>query len=407
MMDLDLPLKAIKTKKDKIYLENGSNLIDCVSSWWTSCHGYNNSYMTKKVQEQLLIMPHIMFGGLIHDQAIKLSKRIVNLLNNKLERIFFSDSGSVAIEVAMKMSLQYWINKGQKSKNKFVHFRNGYHGDTTGAMSICDPEEGMHNIFSNYINQNIFVDIPDNTESERRLEVILSKKSNQIAALIIEPLVQCAGGMKFHKKATLEKICNIAKKNNTLIIFDEIATGFGRTGTMFAFQQTRCTPDILCLGKALTGGFLSLAMTVTKKMIFNAFLSKSENKELMHGPTYMANPLACAAANASLDLFSKGKVLKKVKEIESFFKENLKFLKKYDFVIDVRTLGAIAVIEINKLSDGRVKWLRNEFIKNGIWVRPLRNVIYFMPPFIISEKNLKKTVIVTEKIFNKWIFFNE
>ena len=407
MKDLDLPLKAVKTKKDEIYLSNGIKLIDCISSWWTACHGYNNSYILKKVTNQLNSMPHIMFGGIIHDQAIRLSSRIVDLLNKKLERVFFSDSGSVAIEIAMKMSIQYWLNKGFKNKKKFIHFRNGYHGDTAGAMSVCDPEEGMHTIFTSYLNKNFIADIPTNKNLEKKLALLFKKNSDQIAGLIIEPLIQCAGGMKFYHKDILEKINRIAKRYKILIIYDEIATGFGRTGSMFAFQQTKSFPDILCLGKAITGGIMSLAATVSTKMIFDAFLSKNHNKEFMHGPTYMANPLACSAANASLDIFEKTDVLLKVKKIEKLFFQKLHSFEKYEFVVDVRILGAIAVIEIDKLSSKRIKWLKKEFIKNGIWIRPLRNVIYLMPPFIIKKKNLIKAINALEKIFDKWNIFNE
>ena len=407
MKGLDVPLKAVKTKKDKIYLDNGKELIDCISSWWTACHGYNNEYILKKVKKQLVTMPHIMFGGIVHDQAINLARRIVNLLNKKLERVFFSDSGSVAIEVAMKMSIQYWLNKGFKNKKKFIHFKNGYHGDTTGAMSICDPDEGMHSIFTTYLNKNYIVDIPYSKRLEEKFDLILKRNSEKISALVIEPLLQCAGGMKLHNKKTLENICRIARKYKILIIFDEIATGFGRTGSMFAFQQTKALPDIICLGKALTGGVISLAATVTKKNIFDAFLSDSLDKELMHGPTYMANPLACAAANASLDIFERKDVLIKVKKIESFFKENLLPFKGYNFVKDIRIIGAVAAIEIYKLSYKRKKWLKKEFVYNDVWVRPFRNVIYFMPPFIITKKNLVIIIDALKKVFSKWNNFDE
>ncbi len=253
-------------------------------------------------------MPHIMFGGLIHDQAIKLSKRLIKLLDNKLKKVFFSDSGSVAVEVALKMSIQYWLNKGYKKKNRFVFFKDGYHGDTAAAMSICDPEEGMHSLFGNYLRKNYMVSIPKTETEKNEFIKFISSNKNTIAGLIIEPLLQGAGGMKFHTPAELEFIYNVTRKFELLLIYDEVATGFLRTGSMFAFQQTKSQPDILCIGKALTGGFMTLAATISTADVFNSFLSIKEKKEFMHGPTYMANPLACSAANASLDLFEKKKL---------------------------------------------------------------------------------------------------
>ena len=402
MKNISLPPKAVRTKGTKIFLSDNTKLTDCISSWWTACHGYNNKHISKKVKKQLEIMPHVMFGGLVHDEAIKLSSRITRLLKNNLKKVFFSDSGSVAIEIAIKMSLQYWKNKGFPKKNKFIYFKNAYHGDTTGAMAICDPEEGMHYIFKSYLKKNILVNIPINSKLENEFEQVIKKNTDSIAAIIIEPLVQCAGGMQMYSKNVLEVIYKIKKKYNLILIYDEIATGFGRTGSMFAFQQTKTRPDIICLGKALTGGYMSLAATVTNREIFNAFLSSKEDKEFMHGPTYMANPLACSAANGSLDLFEKSNLLSNVKDIEKFFKKNLKNFLQYKFVKGVRTLGAIAVIEIKYISHKRRLWLRKKYIEKGLWVRPINNVIYFMPAFIMSVQDLKKIVLCTKDIFADW-----
>ncbi len=402
MKGIDLPPKAVRTKGTKITLSDGRILTDCISSWWTACHGYNNKHISKVIKKQLEIMPHVMFGGLVHEEAIKLSNRITKLLKNNLKKVFFSDSGSVAIEIAIKMTLQYWQNKGFPKKSKFIYFKNAYHGDTTGAMALCDPEEGMHNLFKKYLKKNIIANIPLTHKLERELENLINKNSDSIAGIIIEPLVQCAGGMHIYSKRILEIIFKIKKKHSIILIYDEIATGFGRTGSMFAFQKSNTKPDIICLGKALTGGFLSLAATVTNKNIFDAFLSSKEDKEFMHGPTYMANPLACSAANASLDLFENNNVLSKVKYIESFFARHLSFFIEYTFVKNVRVLGAIAVIEIKYISNKRRVWLKKKYIEKGLWVRPLKNVIYFMPAFIISEQELKKIIFCTKKIFEDW-----
>ena len=404
MKDITLPPKAIKTKNTKIYLDNGKVLIDGISSWWTACHGYNNSHIKKKIKEQLNDMPHIMFGGLIHNQAIKLSKRICSLLNNDLKKVFFSDSGSVSIEIALKMSVQYWINKGYKNKNKFVFFKNGYHGDTAATMAICDPEEGMHSLFKNYLNKNFIFKIPENELEKKNFIKFLVKNKSKIAGIIIEPLVQCAGGMKFNIPSSLDFLYKVKKKYNFLLIYDEIATGFFRTGTMFAFQQSKSVPDILCLGKALTGGFMSLAATIANEKIFNAFLSDKKNKELMHGPTYMANPLACSAANASLDLFNKKNYSLILNNIETILKVHLTKFNKFSFVKEIRVKGAIGVIELFNLSNKKKIWLKKNFIKNGLWVRPLRNIIYFMPPFIITNKELVYLINTTYDILNYWKF---
>jgi adenosylmethionine---8-amino-7-oxononanoate aminotransferase len=402
MKGLESLNKAIKTKNSKIFLDNGTSLIDGIASWWTACHGYNNSYIKKKILKQLNIMPHVMFGGLIHDQAISLSKRLVTNLNNKLEKVFFSDSGSVSVEIALKMSIQFWLNKGHKNKNKFIFFKNGYHGDTSAAMAICDPDEGMHSLFKGYLNKNFLLKIPDNEIDKKKFIKLIQKNKSSIAGIIIEPLVQGAGGMKFHSASTLDFIYKIKKENDIVLIYDEIATGFYRTGTMFAFQQSNSIPDILCIGKALTGGFISLAATIASKKIFNAFLSNKKNREFMHGPTYMANPLACSAANASLDLFQNKNYVNIVKEIEKSLSDQLKKFTSFSFVKEVRVKGAIGVIELFSLAKKDITWLRKKFIKNGVWLRPLGNIVYFTPPLLISKKDLNYLTQTTYQIFKSW-----
>ena len=407
MQGLNKILKAKKTSNSKIFLDNGKSLIDGISSWWTACHGYNNRHIRKKIISQLNLMPHVMFGGLVHDQAVTLSKRLTKLFDNKLQKVFFTDSGSVSVEVALKIAIQYWINKGKNKKNKFIFFKNGYHGDTSGTMAICDPEEGMHKLFNNYLNKNYMINVPETEKDKNKFVKYINKYKDKVAAVIIEPLVQSAGGMKFHSPSTLEFINKITKKNRLLLIYDEIATGFFRTGSMFAFQQTNSCPDILCIGKALTGGTISLAATITTKKIFTAFLSNKKNRELMHGPTYMANPLACSAANASLDLFEKVNYSGKIKKIEKTFEQELVKFKKFKFIKELRVKGAIAVIEFYNLSEGNIIWLRKEFIKENIWVRPLKNIIYFMPPFIINNKELKSLLKSTYNILLKLERSNE
>ena len=402
MQNVLKPAKVKKTQECNIILEDGKILIDSISSWWTSSLGYNNTFLINAVSKQLNTMPHVMFGGLIHNQAIELSKKIISLIKNDLEKVFFVDSGSVSVEVALKMAVQYWINKGNKQKKKFIHFKNGYHGDTSGAMSVCDPDEGMHAIFEDYLSKNFFVELPYNEKYEKKLENILRKNKNKIAGIIIEPLVQCAGGMKIYSPKILNKVYQLKKRFNTLLILDEIATGFGRSGTMFAFHQSNAKPDIVCIGKALTGGVMSLSATVSTKKIFNAFLGKRKNIEFMHGPTYMANPLACSAANATLDYIKKYKILNKVKKIENYFSKNLKKFHKYSFVKTTRYIGAIAVIELFDLDKEKLNWIRKEYIRRGVWARPLRNVIYFMPPFIIKTNQLDKIFDTTIDIFNLW-----
>ena len=400
MKHLDFVPKAKTTRGSKIYTENNNILIDGVSSWWTACHGYNHPHIINSMNKQLQEMPHIMFGGFTHAPVERLASRLVKLFNNKYEHIFFVDSGSVAVEVAMKMSIQYWINKGDKNKKRFLCFNNSYHGDTLGAMSVCDPEDSMHNIFSGYLPKQINVDIPDNDFLKKKFKDIIIKNKQNIAAIILEPLVQCAGGFKFHSIETLQFISRIAKDNDILFILDEIATGFGRTGNMFASLDKSVDSDIICLGKALTGGTVSLAATLASKKVYNEFYSDFEEKALMHGPTYMANPLACSAANASLDLFEKEERLLQVKNIEKKLYDKLFECKHFSGVKDVRVKGAIGVVQVKKMHN--LNWLRQEFVNRGVWIRPFLDVIYIMPPFIIKDDELDLLINSIIKVLPEW-----
>ena len=400
MKHLDFVPKAKTTRGSKIYMENNNILIDGVSSWWTACHGYNHPHIINSMNKQLQEMPHIMFGGFTHAPVERLASRLVKLFNNKYEHIFFVDSGSVAVEVAMKMSIQYWINKGDKNKKRFLCFNNSYHGDTLGAMSVCDPEDSMHNIFSGYLPKQINVDIPDNDLLKNKFKDIIIKNKQNIAAIILEPLVQCAGGFKFHSIETLQFISKIAKDNDILFILDEIATGFGRTGNMFASLDKSVDSDIICLGKALTGGTVSLAATLASKKVYNEFYSDIEEKALMHGPTYMANPLACSAANASLDLFEKEDRLVQVKNIEKKLYDKLFECKHFLGVKDVRVKGAIGVVQVKKMHN--LNWLRQEFVNRGVWIRPFLDVIYIMPPFIIKDDELDLLINSIIKVLPEW-----
>jgi len=297
-----LPVKA--TCGSRIILTDGTELIDGIASWWTACHGYNHPYIAEAVMRQIDIMPHVMFGGLVHEGALTLARRLAALLPG-LDRVFFSDSGSVAIEVAMKMAVQYWLNKGVRGRTKFVAFRSAYHGDTTGAMAVSDPEEGMHRVFGALLPRHYVRDLPSDDDRAAELDRLVADHVQDIAGIIVEPLVQGAGGMRFHDADTLRRLRRLADNHQVLLIFDEIFTGFGRTGTMFASGGASVLPDIVTLSKALTAGTLPLAATLARKEVFDAFWSDEPAHALMHGPTYMANALACAAANASLDLFAR------------------------------------------------------------------------------------------------------
>ncbi len=391
------PLPVIKTEGTSITLADGTVLIDGISSWWSACHGYNHPHINAAVQQQLQTMPHVMFAGLAHKPAFTLATRLSKLTN--LPKVFFSDSGSTAVEVAMKMAVQFWANHGKKTKRSFVAFKNAYHGDTMGAMSVSDPENGMHHVYAPYMPMQYVVDLPADEYGFAEFEAVLKDNKKNIAALIMEPLVQGAGGMRFHSPDIVAEIYRLCKAHDILFIADEIATGFGRTGTMFACEQAGVTPDMMCIGKALTGGTMTLAGTLATQNIFDAFLGEELGKAFMHGPTYMANPLACAAANASLDLFASEPRLKQVENIETQLWAGLKPLMDLPHVEDVRVMGAIGVVELKNATWEMMFSLRKKFAESGCWLRPFGNIIYLMPAFTIVPQDLDRLMeVIREKI---------
>ena len=380
------PLAAVRTNGTRITLADGRELVDGIASWWTACHGYNHPHIRAAVQSQLEAMPHVMLGGLVHEQALTLAKRLTDLLPENLTRAFFSDSGSVAVEVAMKMATQYWLNRGVRGRTKFAAFKGGYHGDTIATMAVCDPEEGMHAMFAGMLPQHHIVDLPRDEESIAAFDAFLERHADELAGIVVEPLVQGAGGMLFHDARVLQHLRRAADKYELLLIFDEIFTGFGRTGTMFAWQAAEVTPDIITLGKGLTGGTLPLAATVASSKIFEAFWSDDPQHALMHGPTYMGNALACAAANASLDLFESKPRLLQAAEIGKAMAKQLGRCIGMKGVKDVRVRGAIGVVELEKIEN--LKALKAALVAEGVWVRPFRNIVYLTPALTMEPDEL-------------------
>jgi adenosylmethionine-8-amino-7-oxononanoate aminotransferase len=380
------PLPVVRTRGSRITLADGRELVDGVASWWTACHGYNHPHIGAAVARQLAAIPHVMLGGLVHEQALTLARRLAGELPEGLSRVFFSDSGSVAVEVAMKMAVQYWLNKGMRGRSRFVAFRGGYHGDTTGAMAVCDPDEGMHRLFHGLLPEHVILDLPRDEESAAALDRVLAERADEVAGVIIEPLVQGAGGMLFHDAEVLARLRAAADRYQLLLIFDEIFTGFGRTGAMFACKAAGVTPNIITLSKALTGGTLPLAATVATDAVFNAFWSDDPMHALMHGPTYMGNALACAAANASLDLFEREPRLDQVRAIEGGLRSGLAPCRGLPRVRDVRVRGAIGVVELDRIDD--LAALRSRFIAEGVFIRPFGNIVYLTPAFTINADEL-------------------
>jgi adenosylmethionine-8-amino-7-oxononanoate aminotransferase len=396
MKTAPLPLPVVRTRGSRIVLADRRELIDGIASWWTACHGYNHPHIRAAVERQLAIMPHVMFGGLAHEQALTLARRLCALLPGDLERVFFSESGSVAVEIAMKMAVQYGLNRGEKGRTKFVAFKRGYHGDTTGAMAVSDPDEGMHALFSGLTPRHLLADLPVDDETTAALTGLVARHSEEIAAIIVEPLVQGAGGMRFHDAQTLKRLRALADRFKLLLIFDEIFTGFGRTGQMFGCDAAGVAPDIITLSKALTGGTLPLAATVASRKVFDAFWSDDPQKALMHGPTYMGNALACAAANASLDLFEREPRLKQVSDIAAALQSGLETCRQFQCVKDVRVKGAIGVVELDRIDD--VAALRMRFVEEGVFVRPFDKIVYLTPAFTITPHELEKLTSAIVKI---------
>ncbi|MEL6159160.1 MAG: adenosylmethionine--8-amino-7-oxononanoate transaminase [Cyanobacteria bacterium J06554_11] len=389
-----LPVFPVRSAKGvRIELEDGRSLIDGISSWWTCIHGYSHPKLNAAARSQMEKMSHVMFGGLTHRPAISLAKKLIELTPADLQHVFFSDSGSVAVEVAMKLAVQYWHNRGRPDKHKFLTIRNGYHGDTFAAMSACDPVNGMHHLFSGLLAQQYFADAPQvrfgEAWQERDIEsfaALLEKHSDRIAAAIFEPVVQNAGGVRFYHPDYVRAASELCKKHEVLLILDEIATGFGRAGKLFACEYADVCPDIMCVGKALTGGFMSLAATLTTTHISETF-SAGEAGVFMHGPTFMGNPLACAVALANIELLESYNWQGRVAEIEAQLSAELLPCLALNAVKDVRVLGAIAAVELHTPVDMAV--VQPMFVDEGVWLRPFGRLLYTMPPYIIQPGELR------------------
>lgn len=391
------PIPAYEvTSAEGVYLnlQDGRQLIDGMASWWCAIHGYNHPVLNQAAKDQIDRMSHVMFGGITHSPAVTLCEKLVALTPTGLSKVFLSDSGSVSVEVAIKMAFQYWISKKQPQKNKLLSLRGGYHGDTFAAMSVCDPQNGMHHIFNQVLPEHYFAPKPQTAfdqpfvkEDIGEFKAIIEAKHQQIAAVILEPIVQGAGGMHFYSPDYLRQVRALCSEHNILLIADEIATGFGRTGKLFACEWAEISPDIMCLGKSLTGGYMTLAATLCSDEV-SAGICEGEAGCFMHGPTFMGNPLACSVANASIDLLLSQDWQANIKRIEATFSAELELFDSLESVATTRCMGAIAVIEMKQPVN--LAEIQKKFVEQGLWVRPFGKLVYLMPPFIMTDKQIKK-----------------
>lgn len=380
-------LPVARTEGVRIMLADGRELIDGVASWWTAVHGYNHPHIRECVSRQLGEMPHVMLGGLAHEQACRLAARLAAIAPGDLNHVFFSESGSVSVEIAMKMAIQHWINQGEPARRKFVSFSGGYHGDTFAAMSVCDPEEGMHALFSGAFPEQYIRALPHTDEEERELDAFIAEQPD-IAGVMVEPLIQGAGGMRVFPAETLRRLRRICDRRGPLLIYDEIFTGFGRTGAMFAADKAGAAPDIMTVSKALTGGALPLAATIASSSVFGAFYDDDPCRALMHGPTYMGNALGCAAANASLDLFEREPRLDQVARIEAQLTAELAAARALSVVRDVRVCGAMGVVELD--AEPELERMKEAFLEAGVFIRPIGRAVYLTPAYVMAEDDLSR-----------------
>ncbi|USE69236.1 adenosylmethionine--8-amino-7-oxononanoate transaminase [Pseudoalteromonas maricaloris] len=386
---------AARTFENKIELETGETLIDGMASWWSAVHGYGHPEIITAIKNQADTMSHVMFGGLTHQPAVELCKLLVELTPAPLNRVFLADGGSVSVEVAIKMAIQYWLSKGKKNKTQIMTAKKGYHGDTFAAMSVCDPVNSMHAMYQGFLPKQVFVEAPrsefygsQSQDELNALETAFAAHHEKVAAFIIEPIVQNAGGMNFYHPEYLKALRALCDKYEVLLILDEIATGFGRTGKMFACEHADIAPDIMCVGKALTGGNMTLAATLTTEEVALG-ISQGEAKVLMHGPTFMGNPLACAAAVASLTILKRQETMANIERVASALNA-LKRCLNLSAVTDVRVLGAIGVVEVERVVD--VAKIQKFFIQQGVWIRPFGKLIYIMPPYITSNEDIETLI---------------
>jgi adenosylmethionine-8-amino-7-oxononanoate aminotransferase len=399
--------EVVSAKGVRLTLADGREVVDGMSSWWSTIHGYNHPKLNEAAHQQVDSMSHVMFGGLTHAPAVNLARKLVEITDDSLQYVFLADSGSVSVEVAIKMAIQYWFAQGKAEKHRLLTFRNGYHGDTFGAMSVCDPVNGMHKMFEKVLPKHLFAAAPECRHDAdwqdsyiEDFKQLVEKHHHELAAVIVEPLVQGAGGMRVYCAEYLRQIRALCDEFNILLIFDEIATGFGRTGSMFAYEQAGIVPDIICMGKALTGGYMTLAAVMCNQRVADGIAADGSGV-LMHGPTFMANPLACRVAAASIDLLLESDWQTQVSTIENRLNTELTKYRDHELVKDVRVKGAIGVVELNEPLDEAMDWLPGFIIDQGVWIRPFRTMIYIMPPYIIDESDLHLLCDAIGNILNK------